>query len=469
MILATATTLLLLFAAPLVVMATRRERGEWDLFSPVTFVAGMHMITVVPYLVFLALDEDAMLPLVRHHPSVPDVGVAVVRFGVIQAIGFLALLAGLAARWPALIARRLPAAGHSFSPVRAALAVTTALLIGGGSYAVFLSSIGGYDVLLYNLDRRTLLAASSGYLLSLLSMLLFAVLILIYAMRGRRTALGMAATGTLMLATAAVYSSFGGRLATVQLGLFALLTWHYGVRRIRRIPWQAPALALLLVPYLVAMPILRSPGAFAYYTERPQELGQEILANLERVVIDLSYVDTYVFITSHFNVDNLWLGRVYLDLLLAPIPSGIYAEKPPVDDGVYVATLLTQRDVTPGTPFADLVPTSCPPETLGTMYMNFWLPGVILGMYLLGGIYRAAYRYMQCSGYNLFSIVLYGYVILVFGFSNLRIVGTLVNVSLMTLFFAAFFGCSSVQVFRCSGAQVKAGPALHERLNTGAK
>jgi len=85
-------------------------------------------------------------------------------------------------------------------------------------------------------------------------------------------------------------------------------------------------------------------------------------------------------------------------------------------------------------------------------------------MYLLGGIYAAAYRYMQVSGYSLLSIILYGNVMLSFGFSNLRIVQTLMNVMLATAFFAIFFG-SGVRVFRRSDARVRALPSLPERLS----
>jgi hypothetical protein len=462
MILATATLLLLLFVTPLIVAATLRRGEERDLFSPVMIVTGLHLITVVPYLFFLAFDEEMMQPLVRDHPCVPDPGIAVVRYGAIQAIGFLALLAGLASRWPARAARLFPTAGPHFDPVRFSLAIIVALLIGGGSYAAFLSSIGGYEELLYNLDRRTLLAASSGYLLSLLAMLLFAVLILVYSLRLKRTLLKILLIGLMMLATALVYSSLGGRRSTIELLVYVLLTWHFGVRRIRRVTWHAPVLALLLIPYFVAMPILRDTGAVEYYSKKPQDLGTEVVANLKRAVIDLSYVDTYVFITSYFTLDNAWAGRVYLDLLLAPIPSKWYPDKPPIDDGVYLTTLAVGRDVSPGTPYADLIPTSWPPATLGSMYLNFWLPGVILGMYLLGGVYAAAYRYMQVSGYSLLSIILYGNVMLSFGFSNLQIVQTLMNVMLATAFFALFFGLRYRRERQCAvrGARCAVGNGL---------
>src|SRR5690606_25066159 len=114
--------------------------------------------------------------------------------------------------------------------------------------------------------------------------------------------------------------------------------------------------------------------------------------------------------------------------------------KPPVDDGVYVASLANGVPITPGDDAGDLYNSSWPPETLGATYMNFWIPGVILGMYCLGGVYRAAYQYLQRSHCSLYAIVMYCHVMLGFHFSNLRIVQLAIYAASATLFFTAVFG-----------------------------
>src|SRR5262249_10187458 len=144
-----------------------------------------------------------------------------------------------------------------------------------------------------------------------------------------------------------VLSSMGGRSSTIMLVIISILTWHYTIRRIARLPLWAYVLALLFIPYFVAIPLLREPGAALRYSEQHEQLWHDVRANLYKAVTQLSYVDTYVFIVNHFDTTNLWLGRPYLDLIVAPIPSTIYPEKPPVDDGVYIRSLEAGMTVAP--------------------------------------------------------------------------------------------------------------------------
>jgi oligosaccharide repeat unit polymerase len=277
-------------------------------------------------------------------------------------------------------------------------------------------------------------------------MLLLAVMMMIYSMSWKRSLLKLSLIFVLVLATATILSTLGGRKGTMVLLLMIIPTWHYGVRRIRRITWQAVLFAALITPYFVAVPILRSSGAVEHYQNSPDELWPDIIANLRTVVSDLSYVDTYLFITNYFTLENIWMGQSYLDLLLAPIPSTIYPDKPPIDDGMYVNALARGLDVTPGTAYRELQSSSWsswPPETMGAMYMNYWLPGVVVGMYLLGALYQTAYRYLRLCNYSLFSIYVYTHLLLNFHWSNLRIVQAIVNIAIAGIFFSAFFGLRS--------------------------
>jgi hypothetical protein len=236
----------------------------------------------------------------------------------------------------------------------------------------------------------------------------------------------------------------GGRVSAIMLVVVSVLTWHYTVRRIIGIPLWAYTLILLFVPYFVAMPLLREPGAALRYSRQHERLWQDIQANLYKVVTQLSYVDTYVFIVNHFDTTNLWLGRSYLDLVVAPIPSTMYPDKPPVDDGVYIRSLEHGMTVAPGMPYRLLFQSSTPPETLGLSYLNFWWPGVIIGMYLLGTVYKAAYAYMARSSYSLHSIYVYASIMLGFQFTNLRIVNFAEAVATSTIALGLLLGFQSM-------------------------
>ena len=440
MILGIAALLTCLFSVPLVAARHRRTRLPGDMLSPDRVASVFHLVTIVPYLVLVSVDESVVNPLVRFSPYVGDLDKAVAWYAVVQGLGFVALMLGIRFRPASRLAARLPVIATGFRPARCRAAIITALVVAGLGFALFLSQVGGFQTLMLNLEKRTTLTAGAGYVLALLNLLFFAIVILVYSMRVDRTPFKWLALAVLILCSAAVFSSLGGRKSTLLIFISVLFAWHYGVRPIRRIRMLHVVLALSLLPYFVLMPILRERGGVAYYSANPGELPGEIGKNMRAAITDLSYVDTFVFVTSYFRSDNVWHGATYLDLLKAPVPSSIDPAKPPIDDGVYVRTLAEGVRAEPGMPFSALVYSSWPPETLGTAFMNFWLPGVIVEMFLLGALYRLTYIYMLRSGRTLYSILVYAHVVVSFHLSNLRIVQASVYLTMTTLFFGVFFG-----------------------------
>lgn len=440
MILATALLLACLFSVPLFAARKGRARTTFDMLAPARVTAVFHLVTIVPYLLLVSIDETVVKDAVRQNAYVGDLGHAVVWYGVVQAVGFVALLAGIRFRAAARLATRLPVVAARFEPSRYRAAIVCALSLAAVGFSVFLSQVGGFEYLVMNLERRTAFTAGAGYLLALLNLLFFAIVILVYSMRTRRSPAKWVFAACLAAGAAVVFSSLGGRKSTILIFVSVLFTWHYGVKRIRRIGLRHVAGVLLFVPYFVLMPVLRSPGGVAYFAQNPGELVDEMGRNLTLVITDLSYVDTYIFVTSYFGSDNVWRGATYLDLLEAPVPSSINEAKPPMDDGVYVRTLAEGLRAEPGMAFPDLFYSSWPPETLGATYMNFWLPGVVVGMFLLGALYRLAYTYMLRSQFTLYSVLVYAHFVISFHLSNLRIVQGLVYLTLTTVFFVSFFG-----------------------------
>jgi len=440
MIFATAFVLACLFCVPLIAGRRPSRHAPVDLLAPARVAAVFHLVTIVPYLVLVGFDDTAVKPMVRQNPHVGDLDHAVVWYGFVQALGFVALLAGIRWKPAARVARRVPVIATRFTPARYRAAIVVALGVAAIGFSSFLSQVGGLEYLVTNLERRTAFTAGAGYLLALLNLLFFAIVILIYSMRFRRTPLKWLLTGVLVVGSAAIFSSLGGRKSTILIFVSALFAWHYGVRPIRRIGLRHVAPALALIPYFVLMPVLRSPGGLAHFASHPGELVGEIERNLTVAITDLSYVDHYLFVTSYFSSDNVWRGASYLDLVNAVVPSSVNPAKPPIDDGVYVRTLAEGLRAEPGMAFQELFYSSWPPETLGATYMNFWLPGVIGGMFLLGALYRLAYAYMLRSNLTLFSILIYAHFVVSFHLSNLRIVQAAIYLTLTTAFFGLFFG-----------------------------
>lgn len=110
---------------------------------------------------------------------------------------------------------------------------------------------------------------------------------------------------------------------------------------------------------------------------------------------------------------------------------------------MYFKTIVDGREVSPSLPAEQLSRTSWPPGTIGIMYANFWIPGIIIGMFLTGVIYRSVYNYMIKSNYSIFSIMIYFHIMYDFGLSNHEIVNTLIKfvflIIISTLFFKVRF------------------------------
>ena len=407
----------------------------------------LHFLTTVPFLIIAAFDERAFPDMVRNHKAVGDLELAVVWYGVVQAIGFIALVLGINGRAAVALARKIPIFGQNFTTHRYYLALAFSLAIGLGAFALFLSNIGGYSVLISNMARRNKLGEGNGYVLQAIAVLGLATGMAIYANRYGRSLGKLIFAAMIMGLTAFVFSSNGTRMRTVLLVLQSTLVWHYGVERIRRPGRLALIGMLVLGPFMVAMPLIRNTLSDVKNTRlvaQSDGIISDVLAQLvdpERgFFAEISYVETYVLVTSYFHLDNLWWGRTYLDLLALPIPRSIYPDKPPGDEGIYIGDIAFGNDPRPGQPADELSPLSWPPFTLGCSYMNFWLFGVAAISYAQGTIYSAAYHYIQHSGCTLFSTVAYGYAIFYFQITNLQIVQVAIWVGIAALICRAFFG-----------------------------
>jgi MFS family permease len=387
-----------------------------------------------------AFDSSMIDPMLMKHSIMNDMTRAFLWYGIVQIIAYLALIAGIFSPYGPMLARRLPVIGAQFNQQRYIPALAVALVMSLGVFGLFIYQLGGYEALIFRMYARAKLMTGARHYLMFLPLLLYAILILIYSMRQRRSWFKWILLITLIAVAAGINSSFGGRKATLIMFIAVLIMWHYGVQRFRRVPWQAIAVVAILIPYVVAVPIIRKPGALERYLRYPEELWPDLAGRLQNFVGELSYVDTYIFIYNYFTPQNVWLGQTYLDLPLAPIPSQSYPDKPPIDDGVYVRSLMAGMSAEPGTPYRLLYPSSNPPETAGIMYLNFWVPGVIIGMFLLGVFYQAAYKYMEVSGYTIYSVVAYVYMLTTFHLSNLGIIQTLLGLGLATVYFLIFFG-----------------------------
>jgi hypothetical protein len=451
--------LVLVYSTPWIAGALlgREENApERDILRPANILAGFGLLGTI-YLFMLAADPSAIGPELRDTPWVRSIDNATVHYAAIMAAAFILTLAGIASPASGWLARRLPRLDSThFTPRRCGAAIGAALAVGLAAYAYFLYAIGGLLNLWISLYNRTLITAGTGYIFYVYSLLLTsAALLLTYSLRFRRTPFrtGLVVAGLILVA--GILGSAGARSGVIALFLLALMVWHYSVRRFRSAltPGTLVVGVFLLVVILV-LPLFRYAGAYEKYTERPQLLVADAAATLGRVAPQFSMYDRGVIMLSYFDAGRFWWGASYRDLLYAPIPRSRFRNKPPVDDGVYFAEIISGREVRPSRPARELSVTSWPMGHF-TAYMNFGWPGFIVVMLLIGIITGAAYEYMRMSGHSPFSIYVYQFVVMGgFTVSNYGLVNFSMTMAVVAGFFWVFFGRKDARVPRGSSVGV---------------
>lgn len=425
--------LLLVFLLPFTVY--KRSIGrEGDLLHPLRLISILGIVSTIPFLLATALDPETISRPTRLHPSIPNLTDGVLWYVLLQGVGFLCMLAGYL--YPKRLDRldRLPRPSAQAAPRQIWALAGVSMLIGVSAYAFILFRVGGIGVLLAKMQSRSELLAGNNYAVFALNLLSVGVCATLLTNRFGVRATKLATALVFFVVVFAMFSTLGGRLAAIRLTLLLVMTWHYGVKRFVKMP-RGLTIAVLgvMLPFFFVMPLFRNPQGVSRYIDNPGRIGPDLQKQLSSIAKQTSYVESYVLIVNHFNAENIWLGKTYADLIYGPIPSSMVDGKPPLDDGVYVRTLYDGNlNVHPGMPTSQIASSSLPPETLGAMYMNFWIPGVLIGMFFLGACYRFAYEYMIRSGQTLYSILIYGQALVMLQFSNLRIVQCLTTFVVLT-------------------------------------
>lgn len=191
----------------------------------------------------------------------------------------------------------------------------------------------------------------------------------------------------------------GAVAQTLFIIIFLSLTyWHFR----RKIPWKiAVGGALLFIALLSVRGEFREltwEGAYAGKSPIEKSMLFAELAFTEREShpegLDLALTRTAHILSFAYVVDlspesvPYWMGKTYLTLLWTPIPRVIFPWKPTKTLGQEFGhryNLLHPSDYTTSYNFCQLI----------EMYANFGIIGVIIGMFLVGIIYRSLYE-MLC-------------------------------------------------------------------------
>lgn len=295
--------------------------------------------------------------------------------------------------------------------------------IGAAAFLKIMSQVGGMYYFFTHLQYRASLTRNMDFLSWVLPFVNYGVLFIVYSYKGTEKPLNIRII--LLIVVSGIMSGLGGRKSLLILLIEALLLYHYcvkkiDIRKLLKIKYVLGIVAIYF--FFIIMSKFRTEGAFEAFIQNPTAFVKQSNNGILSTIRGESYVTYYMAVIEYFKTNSLWLGKSFLGLITAIIPSSLFPGKPPVDDGTYLYSICQGRtDIIPPMSFSELNGSSLPLETFGSMYANWGLFGLIFGMILLGGIYGYAYRKMKNSSYSLFSVVIYTQIIFTFQLSTLRI------------------------------------------------
>lgn len=210
---------------------------------------------------------------------------------------------------------------------------------------------------------------------------------------------------------------FSHRSTTLTIIIILLFGYNYLFKKIKIRSFLKPQmLSIILVACIIMifMPIYRTYGASGGVGDA--ELS--FVNSLDSIVDRLSMVGRDAFVYEHFNMENFWLGKSYLNFFAAPIPSAIWENKPAVDDGFYLIHLINGMDIDPNASVQSMYFNYAIPFTpQGLLYANFGLVGIIIGGLVTGRVYAFFYRKLQKDN-NIYNIAMYRVCVIEFGLTT---------------------------------------------------
>jgi hypothetical protein len=425
------------------------NRSE-DIFNPINILILLAVIGV-PQIFLVGVDHTYLNPQVLNFPYLQDLEKSFLVYAGITSLAFLSLFAGVFSPFSQRIASVMPVVGVKYSYRRCVTVAFIAGVLGISIYLYYIGRIGGLANLWQNLSLRTQLMAGTGYYgLAFHLLLTISSVFFVYSLRYRFTLHRAFGIGIILLVFFILFASTGSRANPFRLIIACLFTWHYAVKPLKLIQLinvRALVFIVLLAVFFIAAPLFRASDSIERYSGDVGLLINDVGNNVETAISRLSALERDLVIVSYFSPDRYWLGRNYLDLLYAPIPRTVMPNKPPVDDGVYLKTIVDGRDVRPSMPSSDLSLTSWPLGHL-VSYINFGIIGLILGMYLTGVLIGMSYNSLILTQASPFAIFIYSYVIINFNLTVHAIVTTIITFTIGILFFVSFFGLGRAKAKR---------------------
>ena len=405
-------------------------RHDPDKFSPLSLNSAFYFVQLLPLFWFaISPDglEDVIFPQIDTRFQRYDL---VVFHYLLHLFTFLVLSAGifLGAYTSGKMAHRF--AGARAGQVQAMLFSESRMVyvlygLGFSLFLVMIARLGGFASLWANLYKRTELAAGLGYLQQFYMFLLIVSTQAIY-LRFAKSGRGFLAAPFIVLAIFALGAL--GQRGPIALFLFVLVvSHHFHIRRFRMLMNAKIALmAVLLLIFMLVFVQFRSREVTSF-----SDISiSQVAADAQKTVIArFGNIERGVAVLGYFTDHAFWGPGLYYSVLTAPVPRSLFADKPPVDTGRYLATIAKGGEASPPQPVHELLPTSWPDEYLAG-YMSFGFLGIFLLALISGYFYGFVYRVMVLRRFDIYSLYLYTYL----GFLGARALSPMIIVNVLTVF-----------------------------------
>lgn len=418
--------LVICLAAQYIITALIYYKKTKNIFNPATIVSIMYMIKSIPHLWIICNSLNNLDYRVYSHSSWPGLNISIVRYIILGSISHLALLIGINIHLKFKDKRKGLVFRMEENQYQLEKAGWITFFLGVICFFIVIRNIGGISFLLNNLSKRAHLLKGEGYIFTIMqASITLSVCLSTYNLKNNKSNAFKGRFLLILVGSLIILSCFGGRTPSINLIINIILILNFTNPKFKLISIKNVILCIFIWGYILVMPMLRTEDSISIYTKNPSLLFSQVSKDIFEIIEEISIVDENMFVFNQFNSRNYWYGSSYFDLIKAPIPSKIFPNKPPVDDGMYIWNLLIGNDVKPSTPVNQMHNSSWPLNTTGMMYANFGIIGIVIGMVIMGYIYSYTYYLVVRSNKCIFALTLYFYILFRFEISNLYIVQAL--------------------------------------------
>jgi hypothetical protein len=361
------------------------------LINPLSLLTAYSLIKTAPYSVLSYTDPEIVDIRALPQSGTEVLHSVIIQFNLLYGLFFGSLVCALVIVNGYSIQRKLVDAMKKWAQSQCPSAIDCATLCALAVVFVVLkwNVIGGIEATLLGEDfDRAVAGTGIGYLLAPADLTLsFACMFTMMRYQVTRRSQDLWAFVLMSVLAAFSFSLFGGRKALLQHVIISLALWNLAGGKFR--VFSFGFLGILFASLLYFLSILYVRIGEIEFTANSPERGSFLLSVLTTFLANFSYNNTYYFLIDHFSKANLFLGATFVDLLTAALPSSLFPDKPPVDEGVYVKALLSGMNLEIPTPARELAALgSIPPETFGIFIMNFGALSVAFAGVLLALLFR---------------------------------------------------------------------------------